>query len=81
MVANNKRSPQVDFVIDLRALQKVWLRFYAFAFIGALVRTTVDRSNADSGFTQASHDVLIDSEGLLSADVPLGNSALVRYDK
>ena len=65
----------------LRALRKMRLRFNAFAFIGSLVRTTVDRSDWDSRLTQASHDVIIDPTSLLTADVSFCNSALVRHDE
>jgi hypothetical protein len=81
MVANDERSPEVDSMFALRALRKIRLRFNAFAFIGSLVRTTVDRSDWDSRLTQASHDVIIDRTSLLDTDVSFCNSALIRHDE
>src|SRR5262245_41946760 len=81
MVANDERSPEVDFMFALRALRKMRLRFNAFAFIGALVRTTLDLSDCDACLTQASHDVIIDRTCLLTTDDSFCNSALVRHDE
>ncbi len=68
-------------MITFRHLQKEWPRLHALAFVTSLVRATVDRSNSDPRLSQATHDIIIDRESFLSADVSLRNPALIRHDE
>ncbi|HMF13249.1 MAG TPA: hypothetical protein VKE94_13120, partial [Gemmataceae bacterium] len=81
MVANDEGSPKVDFMFALRELQGIWFRLHAVAFVGSLVRATVDRSDVDRVLRQPPDDVIIDNPSLLGGNVALRNAALVRHDE
>lgn len=81
VVANDKGPRQVDFVIALRNPEKIGIWLHALAAVSSLVRTTVDCSNRCPRLGKALHDVIVDSDSLLSADLSLGNPALIGHDK
>lgn len=80
VIADDERLREVDFVFALRDPQKIGFRLHAIACIRSLVGTAIDSSDRGPFLTQPLYHVIIDGARLFGADVPLGDSALVRHD-
>lgn len=81
VVSNDKGPGEIDIVVAFGNPEKIGIWLHAFAGISSLVRTTVDRSDRGPRLGKTLYHVIIHRVSLLSADMSLGNPALIRHDK